>query len=288
MRIRRKSTIKRLLVVVFVLTFWVAFIVWVMCGNTMLEVNEYVIESARLPKAFSGYRIAQVSDLHNAELGKDNAELLTKLEGVGADAIVLTGDLVDSRRTDVNVALRFAEAAVKIAPTYYVTGNHEERIGEYARLKEGLLACGVTVLENEAVTVKRDGAQIRFIGLKDPACVGEWDDGAEGAYIETQLALFEWGAEYTVLLSHRPEHFTAYTEVGADLTFSGHAHGGQFRLPWIGGVFAPDQGFFPKYDAGLYEAGQTKMLVSRGIGNSLFPFRVNNNPEIVVAELKKI
>jgi predicted MPP superfamily phosphohydrolase len=261
--------------------------------NKRIEINEYVIKSERLTAAFDGYKIAQVSDLHNAEFGEDNERLLSKLQEADADIILLTGDIIDSRKTDVAVALRFVERVVKIAPTYYVKGNHEERVAKaYEQLKNGMISYGVTVLENQAVTIEKDGENIRLIGVKDPACVGEWDEDVEKSYVKTQLQQFAWGTEtdYTVLLSHRPELFDLYAEMGVDLVFSGHAHGGQFRLPRIGGLFAPDQGFFPKYDGGLYEKGengQTKMLVSRGLGNSLFPFRVNNPPEIVVAVLEK-
>ena len=256
-------------------------------GNKTLETHEYKIESELLPVAFDGYKIAQVSDLHNAEFGQGNKNLLSELAKTAADVILLTGDLIDSRKTNVEKALQFVEKAVEIAPTYYVTGNHEERIPEtYNLLKTGLIGFGVTVLENEGVWLEKEGARIRLIGLKDPACVGSWNAEQEG-YVRTQLNAFVWGEEYTVLLSHRPELFDLYAERGVDLVFSGHAHGGQFRLPKMGGLFAPDQGFFPKYDAGLYEKGRTKMLVSRGLGNSLFPFRVNNNPEIVVAVLCK-
>jgi predicted MPP superfamily phosphohydrolase len=91
--------------------------------------------------------------------------------------------------------------------------------------------------------------------------------------------------EFTLLLSHRPEMFDTYVEKDVDLVFSGHAHGGQFRIPFVGGVFAPNQGLFPKYDSGIYSEGNTTMVVSRGIGNSAFPFRINNRPEVILVEL---
>jgi predicted MPP superfamily phosphohydrolase len=164
-----------------------------------------------------------------------------------------------------------------------VRGNHESR-GGYAQLQDGLLASGVTVLENQETFMEKDGERIRLIGVVDPDFrknVYQTDT----AYMQETLSAFSWGAEYTVLLSHRPELFDSYVEVGADLVFSGHAHGGQFRIPFLGGLFAPDQGFLPKYDAGLYQQSRTSMFVSRGIGNSLFPFRVNNRPEIIVVTL---
>lgn len=253
--------------------------------NQALEINEYVVMSERLPSAFHGFRIAQVSDLHNAEFGEDNEKLLSALAQTNADAIVLTGDLADSRRTNTDAAVQFAKKAVEIAPAYYVTGNHESRIDEYADLKTDLISCGVTVLENQSVVITKDMQNVRVIGLQDPAFADKWDKDIQKSYLKTQLSKFAVGEEYTILLSHRPEFFDVYAEFQADLVFSGHAHGGQIRLPKIGGLFAPNQGFFPKYDAGLYEKGQTKMLVSRGIGNSLFPLRINNPSEIVVVTL---
>ena len=253
--------------------------------NQTLTINEYVVRSERLPSAFDGYKIAQISDLHNAEFGENNENLLSALSTARADVIVITGDLVDSRKTDLDVALRFVEKAVEIAPIYYVTGNHEASISAYVDLKKGLISCGVTVLENQAVTVEKDGASIRFMGLQDP--LFRKDLQTEETYVKAQLSTFAWGAEYTVLLSHRPEFFDVYAEYGADLVFCGHTHGGQFRIPTIGGVFVPNQGFFPKYDAGKFEKGQTTMFINRGLGNSRFPFRINNPPEIILTTLKR-
>ncbi len=274
---------KRLFKILLALCILVCLCSWIVWGNTAIEINEYTIKSERLPSEFSGFRIAQISDLHNAEFGDNNAELVEKLQTAEPDIILLTGDLIDSRKTKIAVAVQFASACVKLAPTYYVSGNHESR-GGYETLKEGLVSVGVTILEDAETFIEKDGARIRFMGVMDPAFRKNVYE-TETEYMKQTLSNFSWDAEYTVLLSHRPELFTCYAEVGADLIFSGHAHGGQFRLPFVGGMFAPDQGFFPSYDAGLHTQEQTNMLVSRGLGNSLFPFRVNNRPEIVVATL---
>ena len=190
-------------------------------------------------------------------------------------------------KTDVAAALHFAGEAVKIAPCYYVTGNHEARVSEYDALKTGLIKLSVTVLENEKTEVERDGEKITLIGVKDPSFSSDYLFHDEEAIMESQLkALVDKDDGFTLLLSHRPELFDVYVTCNADLVLSGHAHGGQFRLPFIGGLAAPNQGLFPKYDAGLFSEGKTKMLVSRGIGNSIFPFRVNNRLEIVLIELQ--
>ena len=259
--------------------------IWLLWGNTALTAHEISVSSPRLPGAFDGLRIAQVSDLHNAQFGSDNAGLLSLLEERAPDLILLTGDLIDSRRTDVDTALAFAARAARIAPTYYVPGNHEARLtSDFPRLEQGLGEAGVTVLRNEAVELERAGETLRLIGIDDPD-FGTWTGGEAG--LAALLADLGAGEGFTILLSHRPELFETYAAAGVDLAFTGHAHGGQVRLPFVGGLFAPHQGLFPRCDAGLYAAGEARMIVSRGLGNSIIPLRVNNRPELVVAELSR-
>ena len=261
-------------------------IVWTAWGNTALERNTYTISSRELPDAFDSYRIAQVSDLHNAEFGDGNQRLLDMLREAEPDMIAITGDLIDSRRTDLAVALAFAKEAVQIAPCYYVSGNHEARVSEYQELKAGLAAAGVTVLDDAQVKIEVSGESITVIGVNDPSFSADYLSG-DAAVIDQKLS--ELAAEdpgFTILLSHRPELFDTYVAHDMDLVLTGHAHGGQFRLPLIGGLIAPNQGLFPKYDDGLYSEGNTNMIVSRGIGNSIIPFRFNNRPEVVLIELK--
>ncbi len=278
---------KRKAVLLSVCALFIALIVWTVWGNTALEVNTFTVTSDRLPNPFSGFRIAQVSDLHNGELGKDNEKLLTLLRQSQPDIIVITGDLVDSYHTDMGIALDFGSEAVKIAPCYYVTGNHEARISEWDALKTGLEAAGVAVLENQRIELERQGETISLIGVNDPSFQAVYLFGDSAAVMASTLrALTAEEDTYTILLSHRPELFDTYAQSGVDLVFSGHAHGGQFRLPFIGGLVAPNQGLFPEYDSGLYTGGSTNMLVSRGIGNSIIPIRFNNRPEIIVVELQ--
>jgi hypothetical protein len=146
---------------------------------------------------------------------------------------------------------------------------------------------GVIVLEDEAIPLERNGETITLLGLADPDFTVKGDMfGEVPAMVSTKLKnLIGDESGYTILLSHRPELLETYVNCGIDLVFAGHAHGGQFRLPFIGGLVAPNQGLFPKYDAGLYTDGGTSMVVSRGIGNSIIPLRFNNRPEIVLVEL---
>ena len=264
----------------------VLLIVWIAWGNSVLELNSYRIASNSLPKEFEGFRIAQVSDLHNAEMGKDNEKLISMLVDVEPDIIVITGDMIDSRNTNVDVALDFAEQAVKIAPCYYVTGNHEARVDEYSNLKDGLTELGVIVLEDAKTEIVCLGESIVLVGVTDPSFETDYLFGDDETVMQSKLKeLINEEDGYDVLLSHRPELFDTYVENKVDLIFSGHAHGGQFRIPFIGGVVAPNQGVFPQYDAGIYSEGDTNMVVSRGVGNSIIPFRINNHPEVILIEL---
>ena len=252
--------------------------------NRTVSVTSYTVKSSRLPAALEGYRIAQVSDLHNETFGDGNDILLQLLQEAEPDIIVITGDLIDSVETDLSVGIAFAEAAVSIAPTYFVTGNHEAAIRKHRQLARDLKAVGVTVLRDEKITVTAGNESLTILGLKDPNFFP--GNPAEAAGQSLTKLMTDEEDTYTILLAHRPELFDVYVAGGVDLILSGHAHGGQFRLPWIGGLYAPAQGLFPAYDGGCYTEGNTTMVVSRGIGNSRFPFRVNNPPEIVLVELR--
>lgn len=246
--------------------------------NKMLQLNEYRVHGADIPESFSGFRIAHVSDLHNTQFGEGNRELLSLLAQADPDLIAITGDLVDSRRPDETAAVFFVEQAAKIAPVYYVAGNHESR-RPYSGVREKLIAAGAIVLDNESRILEKDGQSVTIIGLMDP------DFSDKSAFLAAMKELTEGISGYSVLLCHRPEYFEEYAASGISLALCGHVHGGQFRLPGVGGIFAPDQGFFPQYDAGLFTSGNATMFVSRGLGNSSFPFRLGNPPELVVLEL---
>ena len=238
--------------------------------NTTVGVTQYSIQQSDLPVSLEGFRIAHVSDLHNSSLWK---QTITLLRNAQPDVICITGDLVDSRNTNVEKALRFAAEAVKIAPCYYVTGNHELRLPDeqYDQLIQGLRSLGVLLLDNETQDLQVGQDRIAVTGAG-------W-----GSYLyQSQL---DESAGFTLLLSHAPEEFNAYASAAFDLVLTGHAHGGQFRIPFLGGILAPGQGFFPKYDAGLYTNSHTSLVVSRGLGNSAFPFRLNNPPEVVLITL---
>jgi len=288
----------RIIVLAVVAAVLLTLIIWTAWGNTALELNTYTISSDRLPEAFDGYRIAHVSDLHNTEMGKGNEKLLNMLREAKPDMIAITGDLIDSRNTDIEIALNFMKSAMEIAPCYYVPGNHEARLSKsnYEKLENGLLDTGVIVLHDSEMILEKNGESISVIGIDDPNCysasisitdIEDEPDTKVGSTMDPdRIAALSTIDSFTVLLSHRPEYFEKYVQADVDLVLSGHAHGGQFRLPFVGGLVAPNQGLFPKYDAGLYTEENTNMIVSRGIGNSIIPFRFNNQPEVILIELE--
>ena len=264
----------------------VAFCLILIVENQNIEFNNFEVSSRDLPKEFEGFRIAHVSDLHNAEFGEDNSKLIKMLKDAKPDIIAITGDVIDSRRTNIDISLKFIKEALKIAPCYYVSGNHESRIGDYEILKENMIMAGVTVLENQTEVIRRLNSNIKIIGISDPSFNSDYLFGDEEFVMKSQLEETLQGEDdFKVLLSHRPEFFELYTDYEIDLVLSGHAHGGQFVLPFLGGLFAPGQGFFPEFDSGIFEYKNTKMIVSRGLGNSIIPLRVNNRPEVILIEL---
>lgn len=263
---RKRDAIRLCLALVLL----IAFVMW---QNNDLTVTQYTVHTKKETPA-GGLKIVQVSDLHNKAFGKQNENLLARIRAQNPDFILLTGDTVDSRRTDIEIALDFAAAATEIAPVYFVSGNHENRlsIDRKTAFYTGLRQNGVQLLNDETKTVSVRGCEIVLVGLDDAHL-------ADGT-LQTLCADLPENT-LQILLAHEPQELTNYAAADVDFVFSGHTHGGQVRLPFVGGLAAPDQGLFPQYDAGVFTEQNTVMYISRGLGNSLFPVRVCNRPELV-------
>lgn len=271
---------KKRIIKISVIAAGVLFVVWVLLTNILVGFTEYTIEYADLPDAFNGFKIAQVSDFHNNDMWGVREAVVGGIRERAPDIIVLTGDLVDSTDTKVDISLELVKELSEIAPCYYVTGNHEGWLedDDFGRLIDGLSEYGVTILRDETATFTKNGEEIVIAGIDDPVFSFGIDRISEIAGDDKR---------FTLLLSHRPEYYETYKTSGVQLVLSGHAHGGQFRLPFIGGIYAPDQGFFPEYDSGVYQDGDFALAVSRGVGNSVITVRFNNMPEVVMVELTK-
>lgn len=264
----------------------VLIIAFVIYSNKKTGTTEYIISDKGIPKSFDGFRIVNVSDFHNRFFGKNSSYLLSEIKKASPDIIVITGDIIDRRNLNIKRAVNFASRAVKIAPVYYVTGNHEAVMVGFDSFIDALKGCGVEYLDNRLVHIHRDTCSICLMGISDPALgVKPEDYDFVGRCVAELKELGASESGFRVLLAHRPELFEVYA-AEADVVLCGHAHGGQFRLPFIGGLFAPGQGLLPKYTSGMHTISGARMIISRGIGNSSFPIRINNNPELVAVELK--
>ena len=270
--------------------FWLIglliFVVLFLCDqNNRIVISKHRVKDKKVPSAFNGFKILHLSDLHNKSFGKNQTLLLNKIYKLNPDIILITGDLIDRRRTDFEPVLHLLKGLHSI-PVYYVPGNHEAWSDCYAQLKDILISHEIVVLENEERCIVRDHQRLYLYGLKDPGFYSK-DDHKLKSRDQLHAQLEAWKPEgFSILLSHRPEYFDVYASHAIDISFSGHAHGGQIRFPFIGAILAPHQGFFPKYSAGMYQINTSRLILSRGLGNSLFPFRIFNHPELILVSLE--
>ena len=248
-----------------------------------IQTETITVTSHRLPAGFDGYRIVQISDLHGKEFGEDNQILLEKTAELEPDLIAITGDVIDDA-DQMGVLEPLAKGLTAIAPTFYVTGNHEWAIREAGTVKSLLEEYGVTVLSNEYLTLERGGDSIVLAGIDDPN--GPYDQKTpQELSDEIHEAL---GDPYVVLLAHRNEYYQVYDQCGFDLTLCGHVHGGLIRLPFTDGLIDNTRRrLFPTHTAGLYPLdGGGTLMVSRGLGNGGISFRLFNRPHLPVIVLK--
>ena len=277
-RRRRHPFLKFLLLcAVFAAFFW-----W---SNHSLQIQSFTYSSDRFPAGFDGCVIVQISDLHGGSFGENNQDLLKQVRAARPDYIFLTGDLQDQyRQTPRSYSVNLGRALAQIAPTYFVTGNHEWAFPDVRDLKRELKEAGVTVLTNEFVALARDGDTILLAGIDDPNGFADQKTPEE---LAEEIHALE-GDPFWLLMAHRNNYFEKeYSYLGADLVISGHGHGGLIRLPFTDGLVSVERTLFPSYTAGFYEVGGADLFVSRGLGNSGKTFRLFNRPELVVLTLHK-
>ena len=278
----------------------VAFLAENKRSNEELKKERYIISSKKIPKAFNGKKIIFLSDLHNAQLGKENENLLTAIDEEKPDYIIAGGDMLVSK------ASHHSEEAIKLMrklavryPVYCGNGNHEERLlwrqkecpeaGEiYQNYKRALQDCGVHHLYNETIKIEEKGSYLYISGLELSECYYDkfTYHPMSVSYMEKRLGTCQKDS-FHILLAHNPYYFKTYASWGADLTLSGHLHGGIVRLPFIGGVIAPSYQLFPRYDAGLFRIGKKRMIVSVGLGSHSIKIRLFNPPKIDIITLAR-
>lgn len=276
---RKLPKLKRNKIYVILILF-LALIPFCYWQNNGLMVTEYEYVSEKIPQDLDGFKIVQISDLHNKKFGAENKKLLEVIQKQEPDIIVVTGDLIDSNRTDIEAAVEFMESAVTVAPVYYITGNHEEYVTteEKELLLEEIERAGAVILDDKSIFLESGNSGFYLCGLADKSLAGN--------RLSRMMEELDTEQEPVILLAHEPQYLSKYSSASVDLVLSGHAHGGQFRLPFVGGLIAPGQGLFPKYTEGMHTEGNTTMIISRGLGNSIVPLRLFNHPEVVCVQLK--
>lgn len=259
--------------------------------NFSIETTEYTVVSDKIPEEFNGYKIVQLSDFHCKNFGNRNKILIDKIVSANPDIVIFTGDMVSREDTDIEPFYHLAAALGKRFPVYYTVGNHELDLSDFelTEMFKTLRGYGVKVLNNESILITKGNNFIELYGMwynlkyyKDEN--GSYRRHEKFEIGEMQRLLGKAPSEkYSILMAHNPLDFEVYAKWGADLTFSGHVHGGVIRLPFLGGLFSPGRHFLPKYYAGNYKIGDKELIVSRGIGG----LRLFNRPNIVVATLKR-
>ena len=289
---------------IWIILLLIAAFGWNIYWNNTIAVHTYVHENQNLPGAFEGFRIVQLTDIHSVRSEEQGKLIYEKTKGQDPDIICLTGDLVDSKYYAVHgvkgeeLTLALVQRLADLAPVYYVYGNHEMILLDDPKrnaFRVALEDAGVNIINNEVMELVSENKadKIYIAGLQDPSTL--YKDyrfecyGTNGERMEAMLDMVLEGIDeddFLVLLSHRPEYLELYDQYEIDVCLSGHAHGGQFRIPFAGGVYAPGQGFWPEYTAGVYETEDLALYVGTGIGNSAIPIRVFNPPEILTIVLE--
>jgi len=263
-----------------------ALVLWNFYDINTIAVNEYEIYSTKIPAGFNQYRIAFVSDFHNADYVEHTVD---RLKAQKADIIVIGGDMVNLEEDSYDNTKALLKEIVKIAPVYMVTGNHEIFHDMLEEIKTDFENIGVKFLHDEGVKIYGDAGYIKLYGLKDPA-VGD-DELMDEGKLDAAVSKAEAGADvntFSIMVMHRANMFDMVYDTGYDLILSGHIHGGVVRIPFIGGMFTPERDqYFPAYTKGMYTLGKSKMIVSAGMDKLADKPRVFNGPEIVMVTLKK-
>ena len=274
---------------VLIIIFLILISIFLYLENNLIDVTRYLIKSQSIK---SRVKIVHLSDLHSKPFKK----ALERTRSLKPDIIVITGDYIDDKAKNKQKMLEYAKSLCEIAPVYYITGNHERRLESFDELMSELEKCGFNVLLNEYTTFNVGDNEISILGLDEN--IADFDDykarrrgDFEYPDMEQYFREFERSRGFRIVLSHCPENFEGveqlnYSNYDFDLQLSGHAHGGQFILPIIGPVYSPGQGIYPKYARGSF-GERPKLIVSRGLGNAEFPFRLFNHPEINVITLSR-
>lgn len=277
---------RRIIIFTILIIFCLGSVISLLLSWKALSVSYYEYHNAKIE---NGFKIVQLSDLHNSRFGKENSRLIKTIEKEEPDLILMTGDMLNGYEERIDIVTDLIKQVSQIAPVYYSLGNHEleymENQENGGMLEQKLEDAGAVVLEKEYIDTVIAGQQVRIGGVYGYVIARDWEDGSEQRFMED----FQDTDRLKILMSHIPEGLLLWKSMehwDVDLVFSGHVHGGQMRLPFIGGLFDPEEGFFPTYTKGMYECGPGTMILSAGLGSSNGVPRINNLPDVVVCTVE--
>ena len=247
-------------------------------NNFVIQTQELSIRLKKLPPSFDGLRIALLTDLHGREFDAENQYLLTEVKRQTPDLIFISGDLFDEE-TDLSFLQPLIGGLCAIAPTFYVTGNHEWQLDHLKSILSDIESYGATVLRNEYTVLRRGEEKLIIAGVDDPC--GPYDQKTPEQLV-SEIRRNEGENACILMLAHRNDTLPMWSDLGVDLVLTGHCHGGVVRLPFVGGVFGTNRELFPNYDAGLYSQSDTQLFVSRGLGYTNVRLRLFNRPHLPI------
>lgn len=272
---RKKRIIKCLIICCILIIVGV----WIFISQYQLSVQNYQVQSDKVSHPFT---IIQLSDLHNRSFGKNNKNLIKRIEKINPDIICMTGDMLKKNVKDVDVMISLIQELSQRTPVFFSYGNHEKDYENNFQisLRSKIEKAGATVLDNQSTDIEINGNLVTVGGVSEYALIEPSGDGKEYQFLKS----FEGKSNFQILLSHMPAGMLLWKGLETwkiDLVLSGHEHGGEVILPGIGGLYSQDEGFFPKYTAGMFVKNHHVLILSKGLGSSEWIPRINNSPEIV-------
>lgn len=285
------------IVYIVIVILLIIFIIYIVLENHMLKKEFYVVKYSKLPQNFDNCKIILITDLHNNKFGKNNKNLLKKIDDELPDFIMIAGDLmVGNDNPNMSISLNLLEQLSKKYNIFYVNGNHESKIKNmensdiYKKYERKIKDMGINYINNENVHIVRtkNGKREEIIvtGLElDREFFGKFHRPPMTVEYINNILGESKKDKFNILIAHNPMYFEEYAKWGADLVLSGHIHGGIMILPYFGGILSPQMVLFPKYDRGKFKYNKSTLILSRGLGLHTIKLRIFNRPELSVIKL---
>lgn len=280
------------MIIIMFLIAIIAVLGLIYISTNVIKTKKYQVKNSKLPEEFDGLKIAHISDVHSKIFGKDNFGVIDIVIKENPDIVIMSGDIIDKREEDIEKFVSMYKKIYERYPTYYSIGNHERKLGwkKYKKYLKMLQMCGVHVIINGSEKLIKNDKHIIINALKfrenmQPKVLTKEKEEEFISYMKNKLKNLDT-KDFNILIAHDPENFKMYKQLGVDLVFSGHVHGGLIRFGKIC-LLSPRRTFFPKYSYGKNTEENTTIITSAGMGKATLPIRLFNRPEIVIVTLYK-